>query len=338
MAFLRGRSRVSMPRLPHIGAAAALRLLSGTVLALLLAAPSAAAQEAYQDTLRAYVDSATRLMELHSVKRAEVDWPNLRAAARAIVDTSSTADTAVAYAAVRAALRTLGDHHSFLMSPAEVRRMSASDSGSAPSNPPPDVRLLEGGVGYVRIPAYLGLDSILIGRYAVDFQDRLRPLMQSASCGWVVDLRGNIGGNMWPMLAGIGPVLGEGTAGSFVSSDTAEDWGYTGGTAWEGPTIHVRVAHPLRPASSLPAVAVLTDSMTASSGEAVAISFRGRSQTRSFGGLTYGPDGSMLFLTTVVEADRTGQKYGGPLTPDSLVAAADALPVALGWLHSACAS
>jgi len=42
----------------------------------------------------------------------------------------------------------------------------------------------------------------------------------------------------------------------------------------------------------------------------------------------------MLFLTTTVEADRTGQRYGGALIPDTLVATAAVLPVALEWLRS----
>ena len=39
-----------------------------------------------------------------------------------------------------------------------------------------------------------------------------------ASCRWVVDLRGNGGGNMWPMLGGLRPFFGEAGLGSFVST------------------------------------------------------------------------------------------------------------------------
>ena len=42
-------------------------------------------------------------------------------------------------------------------------------------------------------------------------------LETSKPSGWMVDLRGNGGGNMWPMRAGIGFALGEGVAGSSVS-------------------------------------------------------------------------------------------------------------------------
>jgi len=48
--------------------------------------------------------------------------------------------------------------------------------------------------------------------------------------GWIVDLRGNGGGNMWPMLAGVGPVLGEGVVGS---SSIRPEWKTFGSTATE---------------------------------------------------------------------------------------------------------
>src|SRR5262249_9604085 len=152
-------------------------------------------------------------------------WPALRAAARAAVDTASTPDTAVAYSAVRAALRKLGDHHSFLLSPDEVRKLNGSEPDSRTSRPAPEIRVVEEKVGYVPIPESRGLDSLAIRQYAIDFQDRLRTLAEQVHCGWVVDLRGNTGGNMWPMLAGIGPVLGDGLAGTFVSTDSSVPWG-----------------------------------------------------------------------------------------------------------------
>jgi predicted enzyme related to lactoylglutathione lyase len=76
-------------------------------------------------------------------------------------------------------------------------------------------------------------------------------------------------------------------------------------------------------------VAVLTDSLTASSGEAVAVAFRGRPNARSFGWPTTGvssanrtvflPDGARLYVTASVYADRTGRTYGGSLVPDVMI-------------------
>lgn len=73
-------------------------------------------------------------------------------------------------------------------------------------------------------------------------------------------------------------------------------------------------------------VAVLTDERTASSGEAVAVAFRGMPAARSYKAATHGfstgnevvrlPDGALLVITTCRFADRAGQLYGGPLIPD----------------------
>ena len=85
---------------------------------------------------------------------------------------------------------------------------------------------------------------------------------------------------MWPMLAGLGPLLGEDTLGGFASLDSLALWGYHKGTAWIGRPSQVDVRTPVT-LDPLPVVAVLTDGRTASSGEAIVIAFRGRSRTRS---------------------------------------------------------
>lgn len=79
----------------------------------------------------------------------------------------------------------------------------------------------------------------------------------------------------------------------------------------------------------LPWVALLFDRGTASSGEAIAISFAGRARERSFGEHTAGfstannmhqlPDGAVLFLCDGVELDRTGKLYPDGLDPDEQV-------------------
>jgi len=96
---------------------------------------------------------------------------------------------------------------------------------------------------------------------------------------------------------------------------------------------------------------VLTGPRTASSGEAVTISFIGRPRTRLFGLPTAGlstanatlplPSGAMLVLTTAVEADRTGKRYGEKITPDEVIPAAASgaaddpqMERAVAWLKS----
>jgi carboxyl-terminal processing protease len=151
-------------------------------------------------------------------------------------------------------------------------------------------------------------------------------------CGWIVDLRGNTGGNMWPMLAGLGPLLGPGTAGYFAGPDGRRDeWGYRDGASLLAGQPMVRVgAAPVRLRTPDPPVAVLTGPSTLSSGEAMAVAFRARVRTRSFGSPTGGrstsnrtitlPDGAVMAITNAHLADRTGRTYGDPVAPDVPIA------------------
>ena len=89
-------------------------------------------------------------------------------------------------------------------------------------------------------------------------------------------------------------------------------------------------------------VAVLIGQGTVSSGEAVAVAFRGRSGARFYGGASYGfstgnesfrlPDGALLVITSARFADRTGAVHQGPLLPDVPTAGPDALGAALTGL------
>jgi C-terminal processing protease CtpA/Prc len=100
-----------------------------------------------------------------------------------------------------------------------------------------------------------------------------------------------------------------------------------------------------------PEVAVLIDRSTGSSGEAIAVAFRGRPHTRFFGEHTQGSstvnetfalsDGASMWLTIGVQADRAGKQYPSGLAPDVAVPSGNAIlppaqdPVvqaALNWL------
>lgn len=73
-------------------------------------------------------------------------------------------------------------------------------------------------------------------------------------------------------------------------------------------------------------VAVLMDNLTISSGEATAISFIGRPNTRFFGESTCGlstvnftytlSNGDLFVLTQGTMADRNQNPFGGPITPN----------------------
>ena len=141
---------------------------------------------------------------------------------------------------------------------------------------------------------------------------------------------------MWPMVAGIGPVLGTGDLGFFVDPDSVrQTWFYRDGAAGlrdrDGrESIIQRVTgSAYRLSRPAPPVAVIYSGQTASSGEAVAVAFRARPLTRSFGIPTWGlstanagfplSDGGTIYLTVAVDGDRSGTLYGDSLQPDEPV-------------------
>ena len=147
------------------------------------------------------------------------------------------------------------------------------------------------------------------------------------------------------MLAGLKPFLGSADLGTFEMPSGSS-------VAWRaGANVDEERATPARLAPLESAwVAVLTGPHTASSGEAVVIAFRGRPRARSFGLPTAGlstantryplPDGAAILLTTAVEADRTGHRYGNRIEPDERVEVEPtgdtdlAVRVATKWLRA----
>jgi hypothetical protein len=149
------------------------------------------------------------------------------------------------------------------------------------------------------------------------------------------------------MLAGVGSVLGNGTAGYFVQTGIGSiAWGYQNdGWAFSGGNVAMRTAAPYTLVNPEPKVAVLTDRSVADSGESLVVAFRARPNTRSFGSATCGPstidqryvlsDGASLYLTVGVLADRTLTAYGQALVPDESVSGdAEVVQRAVAWLRA----
>lgn len=221
-----------------------------------------------------------------------------------------------ARSAIKQVIRALGDRHSFLIDPARQADMPHVARATFVA---PQWELLEPGIGYIAIPGIRAGDDALRARYRDAVLDALRAGHAQGVRGWVMDLRGNGGGIMWPMLAGLEPSLRGQTTGYFLRIDGSRD-------AWPNTTTAASAGAP--DLGQLP-VAVLTSGRTASSGEAVVMAFRGRPNTRSFGAPTKGvptanaghrlADGTMLQLTGALFVDRHGKGDGTSVVPDESV-------------------
>ncbi|NTU83356.1 MAG: hypothetical protein HGA45_28970 [Chloroflexales bacterium] len=206
------------------------------------------------------------------------------------------------------------------------------------------------GIGYLELPWDWGSR-----RYPTLAQEVIRAADQPAACGWIIDLRRNVGGNMWTFLAAVGPILGPGELGSFEYRDgRREGWSYQDGEVrWNGERRgESEVEGPIYTMAPRP-VALLISPGTAQAGETTLVAFLGRPETRLFGEPTTGvpflldhttlSDGAELNVSGARSYDRTGAIYEGPIAPDERVATdwtrfgGDDDPViqaALDWLQT----
>ena len=81
-----------------------------------------------------------------------------------------------------------------------------------------DGRPLKNGIAYVSLPRVNGSEK-LYDAYVRQGRDAVTKAEGAGACGWVVDLRLERGGGMWPVLAVAGPILGDGTVGMFIDAD-----------------------------------------------------------------------------------------------------------------------
>ncbi|MFC9636864.1 S41 family peptidase [Streptomyces mirabilis] len=280
---------------------------------------------------RTYLSKVLSIMEEHSLLRRQVDWAAVRS--KAFTQAHGARKPADTYGAIGSALQTLGDGHSIFWEPEQARENLGS---SAVSLDGLQGRSLKNGIGFVSLPGVQGSQKTY-DEYVRQGRDAVAKADRTGSCGWVVDLRSDTGGNMWPMLAVVGPILGDGKVGMFVDADGKKSvWSIKHGAPYEdGKSAGWGEGQPL--ARSMPPVAVLTGKRTASAGEAVVVAFRGRPDTRFFGERTDGvptgnkayrlSDGAMLILTEVKDADRTGRPYDAAIPPDEEIVK-DPRPVA----------
>jgi C-terminal processing protease CtpA/Prc len=177
--------------------------------------------------------------------------------------------------------------------------------------------------------------------YIAALQGAITAHERAGACGWIIDLREETGGNMYPMLTGLAPLLGPTPWGGFRDPEgKLSVWTLEADRAVEIPAD----AFPRTPeaAGPLAPVAVLLGPDTNSAGEAVAIALAGRPNARSFGTATSGfstgnssiglTDGAQLVITTVYEMDRTGRVVHGPVQPDQPTRADQAERAAIVWL------
>lgn len=277
---------------------------------------TAARDTSAKENMDAFI-AAVRARALYADR---VPWQTLQPRIDAAANAAQSAENYPLYTEI---LGALGDRHSHMVLP-HVADFATQRTRAAEM---PRVERLGAGVGYVKVPSVSGVEQHSSRELSTGIQRQLCAIGQDVD-GWVVDLRDNTGGSMWPMLAGLFPLLGEASPGAFVDREEKV-------TPWK-----IRGARECD-LSQAP-VAVLIGPRTASSGEMTAIAFIDRPNARFFGqpsaGLATGnssislPDGARVALTTTRAQDRSGHILE-QVKPDEAAEGAGALEAATRWLQ-----
>lgn len=311
--------------------------------------PASAQNSSVSPIAREYLEHAIDVMQQNALHSEKIDWRMLRS--EALERARGAEVSADTYDTIRWTLKRV-NKHSFLQLSPELEKQEAERKTHAtaiekpvaatnyqkPASPFASRDKIEGRMlrisghtdAYIVVPHFSPRDEADGVRFETELQHLIGKLDRDHPHGWIVDLRGNDGGNMWPMLAGLGPLLGEGVCGAFHNAGgTKMSWFYRSGKAgYEGSEdwAYPKVAEAPYQLQGNPRIAVLIDSETASSGEATAIAFRGKPQTRFFGEHTMGAstnntnflltDGANMILTVGVLVDRDGDEYEEGLPPD----------------------
>ena len=262
----------------------------------------------------AYACDALRLIGLASFNIERVDWPAIKAQALSVARRAASVEET--HTALAAALEALGDGHSQFLRPEGARELEA------PSRRTDRVTVDAGGVVTVDVQGFRGTNLDSMQTYIGGVRRDLADAESVPPCGYVVDLRRDFGGNIWPVLLALQPLLGTGKVGAFKDREGATyAWLLTEDRVLVGDKTAVALFQPLPRAEAAAGrpIALLLGPNTASSGEAAAIAFRQRPNTRSFGWHTHGattanallrlPDGAAMALATAAMTDRDGNAY-----------------------------
>ena len=191
-----------------------------------------------------------------------------------------------------------------------------------------EYKMLDSGIGYlkiVNIPTNTDLQ-----KEAQTIRNAVDSLDKNALRKWVIDLRYIDGKNINPIIAGIAPLLGEGQVGGTVDGRNRirKFFEVHDGNFYDNQRLIAKLPRTKNLHDSK--IAVLISKYTANSGEIVAITLKGRKNTKFFGEPTRGCTAStnwiyinhdlIMSVSESLFQDRKGNIYTDKVNPDVFVA------------------
>ena len=310
---------ICIPLIIIIAAALAVVMKYGPTFGFYLVPPSA----------ETYGKNALSTIDKNGIFAGNDEWKSTYNECLKMIENAKSYDDT--YDAIRKALSVGGGKHSMLMTKSESQDTTESYDEVLPTVS------LNGDIAIIKLPDFLGTAEAgqKYAKIAEDFIHENRDKIK----GVVLDLRGNTGGDMGPMATAVSSLLPDGELVYYhyrsydipvtLKNGVVSNAGTGGKSLYPEEKLNVPVA-------------ILTDDMTASSGEALTLCFRGLENTRTFGAPTAGYtsvnmlynmyDGAQMYLTVAFDKARTGEIFKETsIEPD--VATDSPLEAALEWLR-----
>ncbi|MEO1626104.1 MAG: S41 family peptidase [Bacteroidota bacterium] len=280
-----------------------------------------------------YVEEAFDILRQNIIVEGAVQLDALEADLLSQISDSTSMDTV--HHLLRTAVQTI-NQHSDLLPPSEFKERVES-----PEQLEARGRIIYDSIAYVYVPGCEAVDSVHSKLYVDSLQVTLKGLYRANPVGWIVDLRDNTGGNMYAMLAGLGPFFSKGNLGYDIGK-TEQPWHFKMEND-EGEMAFIELANSAYEFDKKLPIAVLINGQTASAAEGMAISLKCYPRSILLGQKTYGvstgndmfflSDSACLNVTTSIMADCAKNQYPNGVDPDIIIEdALELFEYAVRWI------
>ena len=276
------------------------------------------------NTPEGYVKHCIRLMDKQALYAEGEAWETMKQ--QTLKQASQISSLEEAHSLIEEALKVSGGKHSTLIAPETRKSESVKEKA-------PEVKVLDEDILFIELPPHTMTSIVSDSLYIFTVFNFLKAHQDAK--GVIIDLRNNSGGNMYPMLAAVSPLIPDGIFIRFKGRSSNQPISLEYVEKSEGVS-----SQKFKMPDTLP-ITLLTNEWTASSGEATLLAFRGLKNARTFGSPTAGyasanipfqlSDGYTMVLTTSQDVARTGEVFcDDPIAPD--VATETPLEDAVNWI------
>jgi hypothetical protein len=301
------------------------------------------AQQTSLQYSRQKADTIFRLIKEQSMYRNNVGWDTITTHFYQRIDTATT--SANQFKAFRWLLRQMNDFHSQVffenqlyayykpMPDGREDELTKTYQQLQPKFGVMQANILQNQYGYICIPGYNANNDSSINNTIKQWRDTICKNINKPVKGWIIDLRANMGGSMYPMMAALSFLIGDiKFTGSTNTNHQVEHWWSIkkGNIYFDDYQNTSSGIHCMKEQTKAPVV-LLTSFYTVSSGEIVVTAFKQRPRTIQIGDTTGGlvtnnhwmPIGNdaVLNLSKGYYADRKRKEYRAGIPADMVIKA-----------------